>query len=490
MFASVKSGSKTAGVLSSDYPRPPVLAARARLGELFPESPEPAPSSPLPRLVAVALQAALVLAAVPLMLLRSAGRPVWDTVYGEDLGIFLVQAIQHPWHLFIPYAGYLQLFTRLLANVVMSFPLKEAAREFAMAGALAAAGSALVVYHASAGHIRSRWLRLVLAAAVVLLPVAPLEIVDSGVDLTWYTMIALFFAALWRPRTRTGMAVAALVAFITASANTMAVAFTPLFAIRLFVLRRPRDHVVTAGWLTGCALQVPVMLAAIADGDKSHLTTGWGTPHDSLAFYGHDVVLPAAGWRLSWWLRDLMGTRDATVLMAAALAVVFGTILARQARSRVFVLTALVSGCLFSVLAATLRPWTGITPAAPYHEPGARYTTLLIFLLEAAAIVAVDHMLRADTRRLVSAGPGEAGPDGVRGISRRLLPALAVVTLVAVLASAWTADFRYCGVRGNVRPWAPQAAHWKHACRHSTSGDIAVWTSWGPARLPCDRLRF
>lgn len=475
MFAWTKSDSRTTGPPRGQRPRFP--AARARLGELFPETPDPGPSSGRRRLAAVTLQAALVLAAIPVLLLRSAGRPVWDTIYAEDLAIFLPQAIRHPWHLFIPYAGYLELLPRLIAQAVAHLPLRDAAREMAMAGALAAAGSALVVYHASAGHIRSGWLRLTLAAGVVLLPVAPLEIIDSASNLCWYAMMALFFAALWRPHTRTGMTVAALVAFLTASTNTMVIVLAPLFAARLFVLRRPRDHAVTAGWLAGCVLQVPVMLDSVVSGAGSRLVGQWAPPHDSLLFFGHDVVLPAAGWRLSWWLRDRTGTGEAVLIMGIVLAVVFGTILARQPRSRAFVLTALLSGFLFSVLAATLQWRLAGLPVTPSGEPGARYSAVPIFLFESAAIAGVDRVLRAG----VPARPNV----------RRLTRPLAVVALVAVLGSAWTADFRYRGWRGDAPLWAHQVARWHHACRDSARGVITVHpATWPAVSLPCDRLRF
>jgi hypothetical protein len=485
MLARTPSDSGTAEQIpGQDLPRYSSLsAARAWLGQLFPEAPEPGPSSRRRRLAAVALQAGLVLAGALAMLPRSAGTPAWQTIYAEDYGIFLIQAIQHPWQLFIPYAGYLQLFPRLVAQLVTYLPLTDAAREFAAAGALIGAASALVVYHASAGLIRSRWLRLMLGAAVVLLPVAPLEIIDSGVDLAWYTMMALFFAVLWRPHARTGMAVAALVAFVTASSDTMAVAFVPLFALRLFVLRRPRDHAVTAGWLAGCVLQAPVMFTAISSGDGSRLTGRHATLRQSLHFYGHDVALPSAGWRFSWWLRHLAGANDATTIMLVVLGVVFGTILVWQARSRAFVLTALVTGFLYAVLASTLTWWVAVLPATPSFEPGARYTALPIFLIEAAAIVAVDHKLR------VGRMPGAGTP--LRGIAGRLLPVLAVAVLVAVLGSAWTADFRYRGARSSGTLWAPQVSRWESACRESVSGVITVHPSGeAVASLPCDRLRF
>jgi hypothetical protein len=107
---------------------------------------------------------------------------------------------------------------------------------------------------------------VLLAAAVILLSSAPMEIADSGVNTLWYLGLAMFWAVLWRPRTRAGIAVAAVVSFLVTSSTIIVFLYAPLLAIRLFVLRRPREHAVTAGWLAGCLLQVSfVVRAALAD---------------------------------------------------------------------------------------------------------------------------------------------------------------------------------------------------------------------------------
>jgi hypothetical protein len=162
----------------------------------------------VPRSMSVLLLAAAVLLGVLVMMVRVAATPVpaWDSIYAEDLSIFLVQALQHPWHLLVPAAGYLQLVPRLIAQFVVYLPLRDAAAAFAISGALVTTGCALFIFHASAGHVRSAVLRVVLALAVVLLPVAPLEIADSGVNSPWYLLFALFWAVLWRPGTRPGCA--------------------------------------------------------------------------------------------------------------------------------------------------------------------------------------------------------------------------------------------------------------------------------------------
>lgn len=196
--------------------RPPAFARlRAALDPLFPVTPDDEPprtSRPRRRVLSVAIQIAAVCVAAGLLLLRVTGVPAWNCVYAEDWGVFLIYAWQHPWHLFVPYNGYEQLVPRILGQFASMLPVQDVAAFYAVSGTLIAACCALFVYHASAGFIRLRLLRLTLAAALVLLPIAPLELVANGVNSSWYLMAAFFWAVLWRPRTRGGAAVAAILA--------------------------------------------------------------------------------------------------------------------------------------------------------------------------------------------------------------------------------------------------------------------------------------
>lgn len=227
------------------------------LRELFPEPSEPVPQG-VPRGAYVLLLGAAVLLGILVMLVRVGGPvPAWDSIYAEDLSVFLVQALEHHGQLLVGYAGYLQLVPRLIAQFAAYLPLRDAAAAFAVIGALVTAGCALFIFYASAGHIRSAVLRLVLAVAVILLPVAPLEIADSGVNCPWYLLFALFWAVLWRPRTPAGMAGAAAVGFITAASTTMSIVFAPLLLARVIALPRPRQHAVTAGWGPAACCRFP-----------------------------------------------------------------------------------------------------------------------------------------------------------------------------------------------------------------------------------------
>jgi len=465
---------------------------RSALDALFPVPADAAPRAGGRRWVVAGLQIAAVIVGAGLLLLRIPGLPPWDSLYLDDYGSFFVRALENPWQLFSPQHGYVQVLPHLIAQLATYVPLPLVAKVFAVSGAVIASACGLYVFYASAGHIRSAWLRAALGLAIVLLPSAPLEIADNTLGAPWYMLLALFWAVLWRPRTRTGMAVTALLAFLTAASTTIAVLFAPLLAVRLFVLRRPRDHAVTAGWLAGCLAQVPVVLST-ASGGQSPLdnisASGVGL---SLSFYGHDVVLPSLGWHLSWWLQSLAGRDGATIIVAGVLALVFGAIMIAQPGSRLFVVVALVTGFGISLFSTTLVGYVSTSPPVTANfEFGARYTALPIFLIESAIIVGADRALRRWRR---------TGQESTARAAARPAPALlttaAVMGLLVVMIVSWVPDFRY---RNAIRvdyatgPWQSIVTMWQHDCASSPTGEIdvrAIRAIPRPQVIPCDRLHY
>ena len=449
------------------------LRVRAVLADLFPAPAQPAPRAGLARWAFLLVQVAAVALGALVMLARIGGRPAWDSVYAEDPGIYLPAALAHPWHLLQSYGGYLQLVPRLIGQIAALLPIRYASVAFAVGGALVASACGLFVYHASAGHVSSRWLRALLGLSVVLLPVAQLEIADNGVNSIWYLLVALFWAALWRPRTGAGAAVAAVVAFAAAASSSLALLFAPLFAARVIVVpRRPREHVATAGWALGCLLQVLVILT-------SHLSRfAPRDPVNAVLYYAHEVLLPALGWHLSWHLRDIAGLTGATALAGGFIVVVLASVLATQARRcRVFVVAAVATTLVFTAITSAFA-WAGPGQRVTISvEHGARYSTVPILLLDAALIVAADAYARRWWPR----------PRAVA----------AVVLLIAVLAAGWATDFRYPVRRlaGPASAWELTADAWLRYCQHRPAGTITVtfhdW--WGKAKLAttfsCSSLR-
>jgi hypothetical protein len=419
------------------------------------------------------IQMAMIAAGALVMLARIGGRPAWDSVWAEDPGIYLPQALAHPWQLLQSYGGYAQLVPRVIGQLAALVPIRSASVVFAVGGALVASACGLFTYHASAGHVRSRWLRALVGLSVLLLPVAPLEIADNGVNSIWYLLAALFWAALWRPRTGAGAAVAAVLAFAAAASSSLALLFVPLFVARAVVLpRRPREQAATSGWALGSLLQ----LLVIATSHLSRLA-----PHDpfnAVLYYAHEVLLPAFGWHLAWRLRDALGLTGATALMGGLIAAVLVIVVATQTRQcRVFVVTAVATGLVFTAVTSALA-WGGPgQPVLVRVEHGARYSTVPILLLDAALIVAVDTY----------AGRRWPRPRAVA----------AVAALALVLAAGWATDFRY-PVRhfaGPAANWKRTANRWLYHCSHHPAGTITVtfpdW--WGTGQLAttfsCSRVR-
>jgi hypothetical protein len=454
---------------------PAVRGVRGVLADLFPVPAEPAPRAGLARWAFVGVQVVVVALGAVVMLARVGGRSVWDTVYGEDWGIYLPQALAHPWHLLQSYAGYLQLVPRLIGQVAALLPVRHASVAFAVGGALVASGCGLFAYHASAGQVGSRWLRALIGLSVVLLPVAQLEIADNGVNSMWYLLAALFWAALWRPRTAAGAAAAAVIAFGAAASTSLGLLYAPLFAARAVVVpRRLREHAATAGWAAGCLLQVAVIAA-------SHVSRFVPRdPVNAVLFYSREVLLPALGWHFAWDLRHAVGLTGATAIMGGFIVVVLAAaVITQPGRCRVFVITAVATGLVFTAVTSAIA-WGGPgLRVTPRLEHGARYSTVPILLLDAALIVAADAYARRWWPR-------------PRAIA-------AVAALVAVLAAGWATDFRY-PVRhvdwpGSV--WEHKADHWLRRCQHNPAGTIRVTfhNRWGKTKanlittFSCSSLR-
>jgi hypothetical protein len=486
-------GTAEAAQLTPTRQDSPESDIRGVLSGVFPAAPAPAGPATWGR---SALLAAVQFAAVGLgaavLLLRIPGHPAWDTVYAEDYFVYLPGALQHPWHLFVAWDGYIELVPRLIAQFATFLPLADAAKGFAISGALIGAACALFIFHASAGHIRSVTLRVLLGAAVILLSSAPMEIADSGVNIIWYLLLTLFWAVLWRPQTRTGIAAAAAVGFFAAASTSLCVLFAPLLAIRLYSLRRIRDHGVTAGWVAGCLVQLQFVIGAVLSGQSRLMGNGgpnFGRDNrlgNSITFYLHDVVLRWIGWHLSWRLESLTTTDWATLIAGVALATVLGVLIATQPGARPFIVVALLTGLVFIMFSIYLDPWDAVFPVTPKNEVAARYTALPVLLIEAALIIGIDHALRR--RR----GPGPQRAIGQRHPVTALRPVLAAMALAAFLAGNWAADFRYNGIRSGAaaHPWAPVAAEWKHECKAYRTGQITPSMAGHKYTIPCDRLRF
>src|SRR3984957_7759609 len=166
-----------------------------------------------------------------------------------------------------------------------------------------------------------------------------------------------------------------------------------------------------------------------------------------------------------------------------------------QPGTRPIVVTALLTGFVFSMVSTILTPWVTAWPVTIQQESAARYTALPIFLIEAAVIIGVDCALRK--RR----GVREGDKPGHWYARTGLRAALAVTALVVILATSWAVDFRYTGIRTVPEGgrWALHVEQLQTGCQNSSSGEFRLH---GPTDgnfetgfptyewIPCSRIKL
>lgn len=182
---------------------------------------------------------------VGLSLLRQRGVPVLDTVWAEDGQVFLDDAIDLPFAEAVArgYAGYLHVVPRLAAGAVALLPIDQAAAGLAIAGAGIAATCGVLVFLATAGHLRSQGLRMLLGAMVVLQPAAGAESLNSLALAQWHLVFAAFWLCLWRPDRLIGWLLSTVVIAATILSAPLAFMLGPILALRAIVLPRARERI-------------------------------------------------------------------------------------------------------------------------------------------------------------------------------------------------------------------------------------------------------
>jgi hypothetical protein len=293
------------------------------------------------------------------------------------------------------------------------------------------------------------------------------------------------------------MTASALVAFYACSSEIVAGVFAPLVIMRLIALPRWREHAVTAGWLAGLLVQVPVIAQSYA-WHAQRISGPLATPGQAFSYYLHGVVLPALGWHLSLWLTGIAGYTGAAVVAGVLLAATAGWVMvAGGQRVRVFAAAALITGLAEAIVTATVTSWAGVVMPSPTFLPAARYATLPIVGMTATWIVAADSLLsrpagrRARPLRLTPGGRllARAGP--------RLPAIVAVTALTCALGAGWIADYRYVAWRSTAAYyWWPYARPWVHACARNPGGQVSVfragvlaWNAPSWTTVPCARIR-
>jgi hypothetical protein len=246
----------------------------------------------------LALAALAVGAGTVVSLLRTTGTGPLQTVFEEDAGDVLSDALDTSGAkaVFRPIAGYFTIGPRLLGEFATIFPISWAAAVLSISAALIAALLAVQVYLASGAHLTNRLARVLVAAPLLFAPAVEnrmSEVYNRPVCLHFFAMYALFWVLLWTPATRRGRMAALLTVGMTGASTILIIGYLPLAAFR-FAVRRTRHSAALFGLvLATTGAQIALLLTETASrAEKARFDPvwalksyiGWAMPDSLLGF--------------------------------------------------------------------------------------------------------------------------------------------------------------------------------------------------------------
>jgi hypothetical protein len=205
----------------------------------------------------ILLAAACVAAATAISLSRTVGAGSLNTIWIEDAKFLLNQALNASfWHtLASPISSYYQVPARILTAIAVQFPLSWTPGVMAIFAAAQYAMYGLVAYIASGPHLRSPWLRLLIAAPVCAIPLAYTQVNNDLVTVQFFGLYGAFWAVLWIPGTRAGRILSPVVMATVSWTAALSIVFAPLIAARLIVDRSKNAWCLALLWAGGVWLQ-------------------------------------------------------------------------------------------------------------------------------------------------------------------------------------------------------------------------------------------
>ena len=140
-----------------------------------------------------------------------------------------------------------------------------AAAEYALFG--------LIAYIASGPHLRSPWLRLLIAAPACVVPLGYTQVNNDLATVQFVALYGLFWLLLWRPATRAGQVCAPVIMLGATLTSILPVFLAPLVAARLIADRSKTAIAVAVCWAAGLLAQWTVQLRGMSNRSNDLFTS-------------------------------------------------------------------------------------------------------------------------------------------------------------------------------------------------------------------------
>ncbi|HEY6495566.1 MAG TPA: hypothetical protein VIZ43_19985 [Trebonia sp.] len=437
-----------------------------------------------------------VVAGAAVSLARTSGPGALNSTWIEDAGIFMQDALHQSvlTTLTSQLNGYYDVVPRAVTAIAVAFPITWVPGIMSAVAAAEYAVFGLIAYIASGPHLRSPWLRLLVAAPACVIPLGYTQANNDLATVQFVALYGLFWLLLWRPTTRAGQVCAPIIMLGATLTSILTAILAPLVLARLIADRSKTSIAVAACWAAGLAAQWSVQLRGLSNRSSNLYTNPlWilgnyvtrtipraifgeralGGPGTSFTGASVPLSIPnlAVHQALIW---------GACAIVVAVVAIALATLTAPDWPLAV---TALV----FSVLLFVGE----IVDNYQIVQP--RYVIAPALLLYTAIVAMLRPRGVADDASPAGEPEGAAHGDAPAvAASRGLLPAVAAwapVTVFALLLAVVVGfNYRVVNTRSESPPWTAVVAAATNACKEPGVAEYQYSHLWWHVQIPCSRV--
>jgi hypothetical protein len=440
---------------------------------------------------------AFVIVGAAISLSRTRGPGALNTIWIEDAGNFLEDALHQSvmTTLTTQMNGYYDLVPRSLTAIAVLFPLRWTPAVMSIFAAMQYAVFGLIAYIASGPHLRSRWLRLLIAVPVCLVPLGYTQANNDLATVQFVALYGTFWLLLWIPATRGGRVVSPLIMLGVTLSSILPLCFAPLVAARLFVDRTKSTIFMCSFWLLGLVAQESVALRGLSNRHSGWYTSPvwvlekYITRTVPRAIFGERALggpgTNAEGMPVPLHIPN---HTEHLILIAVAWVVLLAVIVIALARVTDPHWPLAVTAGLFSVIIflgeivdnlKIVQPRYVIAPALLL------YVAVVALLRPRRVVVAAEASQPAPT----SSSPRTEAPGPAwMGGPRSPVTWYPVAAFAIVLAIVCALNFRVSNTRSSSPPWSSVVARAQLYCERPGVTSYEYAHAWWRVHIPCSRV--
>jgi hypothetical protein len=440
---------------------------------------------------------AFVIAGAAVSLARTAGPGALNTIWIEDAANFMQDALHQSvmTTLTTQMNGYYDFVPRAITAIAVAFPLTWAPGIMAVGAALEYAMFGLIAYIASGPHLRSQWLRLLIAAPACLMPLGYTQVNNDLATVQFVALYGIFWLLLWRPVTLGGRLAAPVIMLCTTLSSILPMLLAPLVAARLIADRSKTSIAVAVCWGAGLLTQWTIQWRGMSNRSNTMFTSpvwilgNYFTRVVPRALFG-ETALGGPGTNGEGHPLPLRISNVAihNALVVGACAIVVAVVVVALARLTAPNWPLAITAMAFSVLVFIGEIVDNLQVVQP------RYVIAPALLLYTAIVAMLRP--RGVTGEAFSAGEPEGvlSGDAPATAARRgpwPVPAGAwtpVTVFALLLAVVIGFNFRVVNNRSESPPWTAVVAAATHKCMKPGMGDYIYRHAWWQVNIPCSRV--